>query len=202
MKKALLCLVAILSLTTRAQDINDRIRLALQAQSELDSSYADADHSPLTKEDLATFTGLPFFPVDTNWMVECQLILTPNEEPFEMPTTTRRKPLYRKFGDLVFDYHDSTYTLEVYQNLDLLNRPGLEDYLFLPFGDASNGISSYGGGRYLELRIPQGDSMTVDFNQCYNPYCAYNDRYSCPKIPLVNILPFEIKAGVRYIVHY
>lgn len=184
------------------QDINDKIRASLDAQAELDSSFANRSESPLVQEDFERFTGLPFFPVDTNWIQECLLIRTPDSEPFEMPTSTSRRPKYRKFGELHFTYGDSNLVLNVYQNLELMNRPGLEDYLFLPFGDNTNGTSTYGGGRYLDLRIPKGDSVVVDFNRCYHPLCAYNDRYSCPRIPIENILTIPIKAGVKYEGHH
>ena len=71
------------------------------------------------------------------------------------------------------------------------------DYLFLPFLDATNGIETYGGGRYIDLSIPQGNQLTIDFNTAYNPYCAYNEKYSCPIVPRENYLPLKINAGVK-----
>ena len=72
--------------------------------------------------------------------------------------------------------------------------------LFLPFLDDTNGMSSYGGGRYLDLQIPTSDSLWLDFNRAYNPYCAYNERYSCPIVPRDNYIPIRVTAGVkRYI---
>ena len=76
-----------------------------------------------------------------------------------------------------------------------------EDYLFLPFTDKTNGDSSYGGGRYLDLKLPEGDSIIIDFNQAYNPYCAYNDKYSCPVPPKSNNLDIEVLAGVKTFKH-
>lgn len=179
----------------QGQDINDVIRGSLMAQAELDSSYADPEHSPLLPEDLAHFSGLSFFPVDTNWVIEAQWVLTPDTEPFEMATTTSRKPVYRKYGELHFAVGDSTCVLSAYQSQN--TTPGYEDYLFLPFGDATNGAESYGGGRYIDFHIPESDTVTIDFNRSYNPYCAYNGRYSCPRIPLENILNIPIRAGVK-----
>ena len=77
-----------------------------------------------------------------------------------------------------------------------MKREGLEDYLFLPFIDDTNGEESYGGGRYIDLRIPEGDTIVIDFNKSYNPYCAYNDKYSCPIVPRINYLALEVRAGV------
>lgn len=191
--------ILLASVSVQAQDIhiNDKIREALSAQAELDSSYADAEHSPLLPEDLEQFTGHPYFPIDTNWMVMAKVILTPDAEPFEMATTTDRRPMYRQFAWLEFEALDTVVRLAVYQSLRLMNRPDLKDYLFLPFGDATNGGATYGGGRYLDLRIPEGDEIYIDFNQCYNPYCAYGGPYSCPRIPDENLLTIPIKAGIK-----
>lgn len=196
--RLVLSLLLYLPFLSYSQDINDKLRASLSAQEELDSSYASPIMSPLTPEDLASFTGLPFFPVDTNWIVLCELTLTPEEEPFEMATSTDRKPLYRKYGILTFTIGDSICKLSVYQNIAFMNRPGFEDYLFLPFGDLTNGISTYGGGRYIELYASNQSTIEVDFNTSFNPYCAYNNKYSCPRIPAENMLNIEVKAGVQY----
>jgi uncharacterized protein (DUF1684 family) len=71
------------------------------------------------------------------------------------------------------------------------------DYLFLPFSDATNGNETYSGGRYIDLRIPTSDSVLIDFNKAYNPYCAYNPKYSCPIVPKQNRLPIPVRAGVK-----
>jgi uncharacterized protein (DUF1684 family) len=71
------------------------------------------------------------------------------------------------------------------------------NYLFLPFSDVTSGDQSYLGGRYIDLKIPEGDLITIDFNKAYNPYCAYNSDYSCPLVPLENDLNVAIKAGVK-----
>ena len=73
----------------------------------------------------------------------------------------------------------------------------VQDYLFLPFLDDTNGEESYGGGRYIDLRIPETDTITIDFNRAYNPLCVYNEKFSCPIVPRVNYLPIQIKAGVK-----
>ena len=74
---------------------------------------------------------------------------------------------------------------------------GEADYLFLPFTDLTSGVDTYGGGRYIDQKIPEGNSIIIDFNQSYNPYCAYNPRYSCPIPPPENDLLIEIMAGVK-----
>jgi uncharacterized protein (DUF1684 family) len=88
------------------------------------------------------------------------------------------------------------YQLEVYQNKELMLQEEHKDYLFLPFTDKTNGEETYSGGRYIDLAIPEGDSITIDFNKAYNPYCAYNKKYSCPIVPNVNAMDTKVLAGV------
>ena len=92
-----------------------------------------------------------------------------------------------------FKLKGQQFNLNIYQNVESEDK----DYLFLPFSDETNGIESYGGGRYIDLRIPEGNQLTIDFNSAYNPYCAYNDKYSCPLTPRKNHLDVEVKAGIK-----
>jgi uncharacterized protein len=164
-------------------------------QDELNDSFK-GDSSPLTEKDKKNFIALPFFPIDTNWVIDANLQLTPDEPVFQMRTTTSRMAEYRCYGILHFEISGTHYQLKVYQNIQLLTREGYEDYLFLPFKDLTNGEETYGGGRYLNLTIPSGHTIEIDFNKAYNPYCAYNDKYSCPVVPDENFVDLRIAAGV------
>ena len=166
-------------------------------QTELNQSYADSLKSPLTKEDLNHFKGLDFFPIDEKYIVEATFVRTKKEKPFGMKTTTSRTPLYKKYGELRFSIEGKEFKLNVYQNIELIKKPGYDDYLFLPFSDLTCGKESYIGGRYVDVRIQKGTIWTIDFNKAYNPYCAYNYEYSCPIVPLENDLDIEILAGVK-----
>lgn len=166
-------------------------------QRNLNSEFKDASKSPLKKKDRKDFRGLEFFKVDSAYVVHATLKTTPDEQPFKMKTTTDRLPEYVKYGEITFNLENETFTLNVFRDLDLMKEEGFEDYLFLPFLDDTNGDETYGGGRYLDLRIPEGDVMIVDFNKAYNPYCAYNEKYSCPIVPRDNYVGVNIKAGVK-----
>jgi uncharacterized protein (DUF1684 family) len=115
-----------------------------------------------------------------------------------METTTNRRPIYRKFAKLSFFFKGEKYSLTAFQPQKMYKKKGYENYLFIPFGDATNGHKSYGGGRYVEVDFTNADFLLIDFNKSYNPYCAYSNRYSCPKVPLENILNITINAGVKY----
>ena len=170
---------------------------ASEFQKKLNESYADALKSPLTTEDLNNFSTLDFFPIDQKYVVKAQFVRLKNAKVFEMKTTTDRLPKYKKYGTLYFELEGKQLSLNVYQNLDLIKKPEYKDYLFLPFSDLTCGKESYFGGRYIDLRIPEGKTIEIDFNKAYNPYCAYNHKYSCPIVPLENDLDIEIKAGVK-----
>lgn len=166
-------------------------------QIKMNADFKDASKSPLKSKDLKTFQGLDFFPFDSAFMVKAILKRTPDSDWFNMKTTTDRISKERVFGTLSFDLKGNSYQLNIYQGEENLETEGLENYLFLPFLDDTNGDSTYGGGRYIDLEIPYGDIMTIDFNKAYNPYCVYNEKYSCPIVPRVNYLNIEITAGLK-----
>ncbi|MDH7911220.1 DUF1684 domain-containing protein [Winogradskyella sp. SYSU M77433] len=166
-------------------------------QKEMNSDFKDASKSPLKAKDLKAFEGLDFFKFDSTYVVKAVLKKTPDSEWFKMKTTTSRESEERVFGILSFELKGQKFQLNVYQGKDLMTTEGYEDYLFLPFLDDTNGDATYGGGRYIDLRIPEGDEIEIDFNKAYNPYCAYNEKYSCPIVPRVNYLSTEVEAGVK-----
>lgn len=171
-------------------------------QKEQNAKFKDATTSPLTDKDRKDFKGLEFFKFDSIYIVKAALKRTPESEWFNMKTTTERLSKERVFGQLIFEINDESFNLNVYQGEENMQTDGLEDYLFLPFLDDTNGEESYGGGRYIDLRIPESDSIIIDFNKAYNPLCVYNEKFSCPIVPRVNYLPVEIKAGVKmYVKH-
>jgi len=105
---------------------------------------------------------------------------------------------YRTYGFAHFTMDGQSFSLPLYQSKKLLQNPEYTDYLFVPFTDLTTGVETYGGGRYLGLRIPkEGNELVINFNLAYNPYCAYNDKYSCPLVPAENDLAIAIKAGVK-----
>jgi uncharacterized protein (DUF1684 family) len=165
-------------------------------QTSLNALFKDASRSPLKPENLKTFKGLSFFPVDSSFVVVAKLKRTNTSNFFEMKTSTSRLSKERVFGILSFKIKGLDYTLKVYQSESSVLESS--DYLFLPYLDATNGLTTYAGGRYIDLTIPDGDHIWLDFNKSYNPYCVYNARYSCPIVPRENFLPIKVEAGVMY----
>lgn len=160
--------------------------------------FRNADTSPLTPENRSEFKGLEFFPYNHAFRVKATLERTPDAPVFEMTTTTDRRPKYRQYGILKFELQKQQLQLKVYQSQDLSDNPAFRKLLFLPFYDATTGQSTYGGGRYINLTMPEGDDIIIDFNEAYNPYCAYRDGFSCPITPLENNLQrVAIEAGTK-----
>lgn len=166
-------------------------------QKEIKAEYANAKTSPLIAADLATFKSLDFYPINEKYFVTATFLRTDKEKPFEMKTSTERTPTYVKYGEVHFTIDGKSLKLNVYKNIELSKKKEYKDYLFLPYSDLTSGNESYIGGKYIDLKIPKGNTIAIDFNTSYNPYCAYNHKYSCPKVPLENDLNIEIKAGVK-----
>jgi len=169
-------------------------------QQTLNASFKDATSSPLKKKDLKNFKGLDFFPVDSSFIVLSTFTKIENSPIFKMPTNTGREPFYKEYGLLNFTIKGKEFQLTLYEDQDETLDEKYKDDLFLPFSDATSGNETYGAGRYINLKTtdinPDG-TFILNFNNSYNPYCAYNEKFSCPLTPRKNHLDIEIKAGVK-----
>ncbi|WP_310587912.1 DUF1684 domain-containing protein [Larkinella arboricola] len=163
---------------------------------EYKADFLKSSTSPLKKDDLQ---NLRFFEPDSTYRIEATVQRTPQAEPFELPTYDGKKKTYVKYAVLTFRLKGKPYELTLYRSLQLAQLPQYRDYLFLPFKDATNGQSTYGGGRYMDLRVGtiKDGKVLLDFNKAYNPYCAYSDGYACPIPPKENHLTVSIEAGEK-----
>ena len=163
-----------------------------------DKEFRTKTESPLKDEDFEKFEGLRYFRTDDAFCVTAKLSRTRNERPFQMPTSSGISKRFVKYGVLRFSIMNRFYSLNVFR-ADAESRkrhPEYADLLFIPFRDETSGKETYGGGRYLDVRLPKGDRVTLDFNLAYNPDCAYgNDKYACPIPPKENFLTIRITAG-------
>ena len=165
-------------------------------QNEMNKFYSDTAISPLLKEDLANFKSLDFFPINDKYRIKAKFIKKFNPITVTLKTSTDRAPKYKVFGELHFELEGKQIKINVYQSDKISENEEYRDHLFLPFTDLTSDELSYGGGRYIDLKIPEGDLIIIDFNKSYNPYCAYNHKYSCVIPPAENFIDFKIKAGV------
>lgn len=191
-------LLSVFLLTSCATYQNNRIiKKVIAHQTSENEHFRDKEKTILTEEDFKHFSGLEFYPINLIYRVEATFVRTPKEIPFLMPTTTDRLPEYVKYGEAHFTLDDKELKLALYQSTTPYDEAGYEDYLFLPFTDLTSGDGSYGGGRFLDARIPKGNKIIIDFNKAYNPYCAYNHKYSCPIPPKENDILVRVEAGVK-----
>lgn len=156
--------------------------------------FLEDARAPLNRKSIKK---LRFYQPDTTYRVTASFERTSDAEPFDMPTYSGITKPYVKFGTATFSLKDTTVQLAVYQSLRLIRMPQYREHLFIPFKDATNGMETYGGGRYMDLTKAsiQDGQLVIDFNKAYNPWCAYSDGYNCPIPPLENHLPVFIEAG-------
>jgi uncharacterized protein (DUF1684 family) len=156
-----------------------------------DKFFKSNPQSPLTDEQRNSFSGLNYFP--ENPALRFELELERFDKPHLTALQTNRGTIqeYYQLGQIHFSVNGETVTLQVYEPVDT------PDSFFVPFVDATAPFETYGAGRYLEPELIGEDKLLVDFNIAYNPYCAYNNEWSCPFPPLANRLKVRIEAGEK-----
>jgi len=148
------------------------------------------DDSPLPEDRRASFPGQPWYPYSPSWRFVGDLVRLDPPRGIDVPDTKGKTQVYYDYG---------RYPLRVGSTIDTLHvlRPGdhPEQY-FVAFRDSTTGVETYGGGRYAHLDSLDEHRFVLDFNQAYNPYCAYDTVWMCPLPPRENTLPFAVRAGM------
>jgi uncharacterized protein (DUF1684 family) len=158
------------------------------------------ESSPLEEGDLKTFVGLNYFSINESLSFKIKPEWLTDTVPIVLATSTGSDRELMPAAQLSFEVNGKKLSLWGYY---FFNQSGQkmvlnESVLFIPFSDETSGFSTYGSGRYLDIEIEgKPDSITLDFNYAYNPYCAYSNRYSCPFPPKENHLEIEILAGEK-----
>ena len=151
-----------------------------------DEFFLDDHHSPLDPEQKQQFDGLKYFSENTSLNLELEVTRVEDQDVIQMQTTTGDIQTYNRFGRVDFEVEGEPAELTIFEN---------EHGYFLPFADSLAGEETYGAGRYLEPTPLPGGKIHIDFNLAYNPYCAYNERWSCPITPAENRVVVPIRAG-------
>ena len=152
--------------------------------------------SPLSSSQKDEFEELDYYAENADLIVVPEIEGFPEDEPhIEMETSTGETRHYRRWAKATFEVDGQEASLIIYSD------PWGES-LFLPFKDATNGNETYGAGRYLDsdrpgIMLTADNQLQLDFNFAYNPYCAYNDAFSCPLPPRENWLKVPIQAGEK-----
>lgn len=190
----LFALSLFLNVTMTFAQLSEAEVLALREHHALELS--DTIHGVLNQEEINEFGGLDYFDFDAEYQIK-GTFTKDKGKVFKMATSTERLPKYRRYGYVTFTHDGVECKLELYQSMSLKRNKEYRDYLFLPFRDKTSRNETYGGGRFMDLKIPNGQEIIVDFNTAYNPYCAYSYRYSCPIPPEANTLSVAIRAGEK-----
>jgi uncharacterized protein (DUF1684 family) len=157
-----------------------------------DDFFAHDGQSPLTPGQKKAFKGLIYFPLNLDLILEVTVDEFTVKQQIEMQTTTGDIQVYERYGIFSFTVEGVPAELTIYHS---------EDGYFLPFVDNLASKETYPAGRYLEPESLGKNRFKVDFNLAYNPYCAYNDYWSCPLTPLENHLRVPIRAGEKLFPH-
>lgn len=155
-----------------------------------DEFFKSSRHSPLTPQQRQTFMGLAYYDPNPALDLTREVHEFTDKETLMMQTTTGDVRTFQKWGTFSFVVGEQTVELVLYYGPD-------SGHFFLPFMDATNTDETYSGGRYIDPEWLGGCEFHIDFNRAYAPYCAYNDRWSCPIPPLENRLTVRIEAGEK-----
>ena len=189
-KNPLYAIVCCLYLSLGSASADDSIRVQIEALRAAKDSLLKSEDSPLLPAQRTHFEQLDYYPIDLRYRLRGELHIYGSQRIVEIPNTDGTTTELERFGRFVAAFGEKDFWLEVYRS----PQTG-ETEIF--FKDLTNGHTTYGGGRYARL-VREDDGMyLIDFNNAYNPYCAYNPAYICPLPPQQNYLDFAVEAGER-----
>ncbi len=161
----------------------------INSRAQKDESFRTLDDSPIQNK--LNFKGLNYFPFDTKWKVSFEVKKNQEIREIDVKMTDGSVEKMVFFAVISTEIAGINVTLDLYQHSN--------GNFFLAFKDLTAPKETYGGGRYIDIPMDQlnGNKITVDFNQAYFPYCAYNETYACPVPPKRNLLALRITAGEK-----
>ncbi|KPK66410.1 MAG: hypothetical protein AMK73_00060 [Planctomycetes bacterium SM23_32] len=170
-----------------------------EAREQKDWFFAGHPQSPLPAARRSAFRGLAYYPIDPAYRFELGLHKHEGKEIIETGDTAGQMRTLWRWGEFRFPLGGQDCTLKAYKS-----DPD-EERLFVPFRDATSGTETYSAGRYLDLEparhLTSEGKWVVDFNEAYNPWCAYSEDYACPFVPPENWLQVPVRAGERSYEH-
>ena len=158
-----------------------------------DRFFKEDPHSPLKESDRKKFKGLSYYPIDLKYTMVGAIeryFVEPKPVYIILPTNKEVGRRYVKYGRFKFKWEGKIYTLQIF-------HPLAGGELFLPFKDKTSEIETYPKGRYLSIEPMPGGKVLIDFNRAYNPFCQFNEKYTCPYAPEENWLNIGIRAGEK-----
>ena len=188
-------MAALLLLTAceeRPEPTSEYEQTILEERLQKDMDMRDDDVSPLSRSTRERFDGLRYFSVDESYRFEAELVASPEPESMLVEQRVGEPRSYQKVGRVHVPFEEDTEQLIVFRN-----QEESDDY-WLPFRDGTTGEETYGAGRYLDVEAVSDDTLLLDFNKAYNPYCEYEpEQYNCAIPPSENQLSFDVQAGEK-----
>lgn len=173
------------------------IKTIEEHRQERDTFFRRGSESPLSENDKRNFKGLKYYPINPDFKVNARLTPFQNQTRMVIPTSDNQEKTYIKYAYAEFELNKNMHKVLLLKPVDDENP----NAVFLAFSDSTSGEETYGGGRYLDLETRSNSRIIIDFNKAYNPFCVFNDKYSCPFPPRENHLNVAIKAGEKAYKH-
>jgi uncharacterized protein (DUF1684 family) len=192
---SVICVVAIFwyASTSGKDDAEYKVRID-KSRKEKDEFMKGGEGSPFA-DSVESFTGLKYFEPNLKFRIEADLEPIEDRNMVVLRTSDDKEQRYIEYAWATFSIDDVPCKLKI---LEVVDNGPFRGALFLAFADQTSSIETYGAGRYLDVKkTPGATSITLDFNEAYNPYCAYSDAFSCPFPPKENVLPVIIAAGEK-----
>lgn len=159
-----------------------------------DKAFKSDNDSPIPEKDRPVFRGLVYYPINPDLRFSAKLLRYPSPKPVRLGTNTGEIRRGLRYGCFDFQVGKQACRLQVYR---LEDTPESGASLFMPFRDSTSGQETYAAGRYMDLKENTSGIYDLDFNRSYNPFCAYNSKFSCPIPPEENTLKVPIRAGEK-----
>lgn len=137
------------------------------------------------------FKGLDYFPIDPSYRVEASFVPYTKPRQVKVPTVVGVEETMTAPGTVHFTLRGKECTLE-----PLVESPDDSSFFFI-FADPTNGKTTYGAGRFLSTPRVYGGTAVLDFNQAFNPPCAFTPFATCPLPTPSNRLSVAVEAGEK-----
>jgi len=193
---ALVLVVAVIIFYSfQGKDLGNEYEAEIRKERQAKDDYMrSSDESPFGEEK-KNCKGLNYFPIDFNYRISARLISIENKKVVVLPTSDNLEKKYLEYATAEFELNGEPSKLLI---LEIMEEGPYRGTLFLAFADATSAKETYGAGRYLDVKkVPGASSIILDFNQSYNPYCAYSQKFSCPFPPKENVLKVAVRAGEK-----
>lgn len=198
MKKILLLLLLIIPFLTFAQSKRAYKKEIKKFRKHYKQEFLDEARSPFYNNKKG-MKDMRFYKAKREYKLQANFRRTADAQPFKMATYSGNTQDYVLYGIASVMLEGKKMDVNIYQSLRLSEMDEYKDHLFIPFKDLTNDDSTYGGGRYIDMKMSdiKNGIVTIDFNRCYNPWCAFSDGYNCPVPPVENHFDLAINAGEK-----